>query len=231
MSELPNTPVYDSTPPTSEPFYKIWLKALTKPSEQTFAEIATSPGANPNKAYLWMALSSVVTFFISILVVSLSGRYGNFGNSMISSVISLICGAPIGAAIGVLFFALFIAIIQWVAKLFKGTGSYSQLVYSAATFMAPISLITGLLSTLNLIPFIGLCFSLIGGALGIYSLVLLVMAVKGVNKFGWGEAAGSVFLPGLIIGFICACVVVGILMVLAPVIGNVFSTINQSLGY
>jgi len=36
------------------------------------------------------------------------------------------------------------------------------------------------------------------------------MAVKGVNRFGWGEAVGSVFIPGLVIGLLCCCLVGGI---------------------
>ena len=44
------------------------------------------------------------------------------------------------------------------------------------------------------------------------------------------EAVGSVLLPGLVIGFVCGCLVIAILMLLGPAIGDVFSTINQSLG-
>jgi hypothetical protein len=233
MNESSNTPVYDSTPPAPQPFYQIWIKALTKPSEQTFAEIANSPDASPNKAYIWLAISYIVSFFFIMLLtlVRTSGQYGDLGSSLGSSSIALICGAPIGAVIGILFFALMTAIIQWVAKLFKGTGSYSKLIYAVAAFTAPIMLVSGVLSALSLIPFIGLCFSVISIGLSIYSLVLWIMAVKAVNQFGWGEAAGSVLLPGIVIGLLCGCLVIGILMLLGPVIGDVFSTINTSLGY
>jgi hypothetical protein len=233
MNESSNTPVYDSTPPAPQPFYQIWIKALTKPSEQTFAEIANSPDASPNKAYIWLAISYIVSFFFIMLLtlVRTSGQYGDLGSSLGSSAIALICGAPIGAVIGVLFFALMTAIIQWVAKLFKGTGSYSKLIYAVAAFTAPIMLVSGVLSALSLIPFIGLCFSVISIGLSIYSLVLWIMAVKAVNQFGWGEAAGSVLLPGIVIGLLCGCLIGGMLTLLAPVIGDVFSTINTSLGY
>ena len=234
MNESSNIPVYDSTPPAPESFYQTWIKAITKSNERTFAEIANSPGANSNKAYLWLALSDIVAVFVIMLVALLStaSQYGDFGSALGRSLISLICGAPISAVIGVLFFALVTAIIQWVAKLFKGTGSYSQLVYAAAAFTAPLMLISGAISALSLIltPYIVLCFSILSIGLGIYALVLWVVAVKGVNRFGWGEAVGSVLLPGIVIGLLCGCLVIGILMLLGPVIGDVFSTINQSLG-
>ena len=233
MNESSNIPVFDSTPPAPQPFYQIWIKALTKPSVQTFAEIANSPDASPNKAYIWLAISYIVSFFFIMLLtlVRTTGQYEDIGSSLGGSAITLICGAPIGAVIGVLFFSLMTAIIQWVAKLFKGTGSYGKLIYAVAAFTAPIMVVSGVLSALSLIPFIGLCFSVISIGLSIYSLVLWIMAVKAVNQFGWGEAAGSVLLPGIVIGLLCGCLVAGSLMLLGPVIGDVFSTINSSLGY
>ena len=233
MTESSNTPIFDSTPAAPEPFYKVWLKAVTKPNEQTYAEIANSSGASPTKAYLWLAISYIFTFFVSMLVFSFSSssQYGDFGEALGGSVIALICGAPIGAVIGLLIYALEVAIVQWVAKLFKGTGSYNQLIYAFAAFTAPLTLVSGVLSAFSLIPFIGLCFSIISIGIGLYSIFLMITAVKGVNKFGWGEAAGSVLLPGLVLVFVCGCLTIGILMLLGPVIGDVFSTINQSLGY
>jgi len=65
--------------------------------------------------------------------------------------------------------------------------------------------------------------------LGIYALVLQVTAVKAVNRFGWGQAAGSVLLPFVVIVFVCGCIVAAGLAVLGPVIGNVFNDINQGL--
>ncbi len=234
MNEPTNTPMFDSTPPAPEPFYQVWLKAITKPNEQTYADLASSPNANPNKAYLWLALSYIFMIFVVMLVsfVSTSRQYGGgMGDALGGSLIALICAAPIGAIIAVAVYAIEIAIIQWVAKLFKGTGAYSQLIYVFAAFTAPISLVSGVISLFSLIPFIGLCFSIISIGIGIYALVLMVMAVKGVNKFGWGEAIGSVLLPGIVVGLLCACVTAGLLMLLGPMVGDVFSTINQSLLY
>jgi hypothetical protein len=178
-------------------------------------------------------ISNIVSFIIISLVALFgpSNQFDNLGTSLGATAISIICGAPIGAVIGVFFYALEIAITQWVAKLFKGTGTYNQLIYSVAAFMAPMMLVSSLISALGMIPTVGICFSVFGILIGLYNLFLMVTAVKGVNRFGWGEALGSVFLPGIVIVFLCGCVIVAILMLLGPVIGNVFSTINQSLIY
>jgi hypothetical protein len=54
------------------------------------------------------------------------------------------------------------------------------------------------------------------------------MAVKAVNKFGWGEAAGSLFIP--IAVFACCAVVIGVTMgMLGVASGEIFNQINQNL--
>jgi hypothetical protein len=37
------------------------------------------------------------------------------------------------------------------------------------------------------------------------------MAVKAVNRFGWGQALGSYFIPVLLVICLCACVVFGLI--------------------
>jgi hypothetical protein len=230
MNESSNAPISGGMSSAPEPFYQVWIKAITKPNEQTFADIANSPDASPNKAYLWVFLTSLVSYFL-IMVMTLIFSSLQSGGDMTTSLISVICGVPIGALVVTLIFAIDVAIVQWVAKLFKGVGTYGQLVYAMGAISAPVGLVSGVIGGLSRMPYIGLCFSVLTFGLVIYTIVLNVMAVKGVNKFGWGEAVGSMLLPGLVIGVLCACVVIAVLMLLGPIIGNVFSTINNSIGY
>jgi hypothetical protein len=238
MNEPSNIPVYASTPPASEPFYQVWIKALTKPNEQTFAEIAASPNAKFTTALLWVAIGTLVSFFLSSLVQnatmnSLMAQYGvpQANGGIVSTLITAVCGAPIAAVIATIFFAIGIYIFQWIAKMFGGKGTPDQLAYAMAAISAPVSIVSGVLGLLGAIPYIGFCFGLIILLIGIYVLVLEVMAIKGVNQISWGAAIGTLFIPLLVVICICGCVVIASLMILGPVIGNVFSTINQSLGY
>ena len=159
------------------------------------------------------------------------GQYGQFnsGGGIAGTLITAVCGAPVLAVIGVLFFALGTAIVQWIAKMFGGRGNFTQLAYVLSAILSPFLLLSSVLTLLSAIPFVGLCFSLVSMLAGLYVLVLEIMAVKGVNQFGWGAAIGSLFIPGLVVGFVCGCLVIGSLMALGPIIGNVFSGINQSL--
>jgi hypothetical protein len=64
---------------------------------------------------------------------------------------------------------------------------------------------------------------------GLYILVLQIMAVKGVNQFGWGPAIGSLFIPAIAILLVCCCAAAIVGALTGAALGNIFSTINQSL--
>lgn len=234
-NEMPNAPMTPSGPTS---FFQTWVPALTKPNEQTYALIAGSPNAKASTAYLWVFISSLVASFISLIAqgtlirerLSASGfDSGRFGNGIGGIAITLLCGTPIIAVIGTAFFAIWVAIIQWIAKMFGGKGTNDQLAYAFAAIGVPYSLISSIFILLSAIPFVGLCFRIILGLAGLYIIVLQIMALKGVNQFGWGPAIGSLFIPGLVVGLLCCCLVAILGAALGPVIGNVFSTINQSL--
>ena len=82
---------------------------------------------------------------------------------------------------------------------------------------------------LSAIPVVGLCFRIVIGLVGIYILVLEIMAVKGVNAFGWGPAVGAVLIPVAAILLICCCAAAIVGALTGAAIGNIFSSINSSL--
>lgn len=227
MNDVPNAPI--PVNPMTSPL-QIWGKALTKPSEQTFAEISSSPNARASTAYLWVFVASLIQLFLTALVQSrLISSYmqqagvdtGFAARGLGSTLIGAICGAPIGAAVTTLLFALGVAVVQWIAKMFGGTGNTDRLAYSIAAVWAPFAIIAGLLSLFSAVPFVGLCFSAVLSLAGIYVFVLEVMAVKAVNNISWGAAIGAVLIPGLVIGVLCACLIGGTFALLFPAIRNI----------
>lgn len=247
MEQSPsNMPVMESKHGVAG-WFSVWMKAVSKPSEQTFVEIIQSPDATTKTALLWVFIVGTIS---GVFQAFLQAIYGFMGTTpqipgleqfsqpspvssdptaILTAMVITICISPITGAISVLGFALGTAIVQWVAKLFGGVGSFDNLAYAIAAISVPFTLVYLVLALLGAIPYVGLCFSLISFGVGIYALVLQVMAVKAVNQFSWGAAIGSVFLPGLVVAFVCGCLVIGGLMVLGPAIGEVFNQINQSL--
>lgn len=224
MSNAP-APLPDRNP---DSVLQVWRKALTQPNEQTYVEIASRPEAKATTAYLWVFVASLIQIFLVGLIQSqLLGTYGDqfglgeqFGprSGFASILVSALCAAPIGAALNTLFFAIGVFVIQWIAKLFGGIGTTERLTYAMGAIVAPYILISGIGSLFSAIPYVGWCITTIFALAGLYVLVLEIMAVKGVNQISWGAAIGSVLIPGLVIAFLCACLIGVSLAFLLPVL-------------
>jgi hypothetical protein len=179
-----------------------------------------------------MFIASLIQLFLATLVqrqmINNLEMYGfdvsQFGprSGVGAILVGLFCVAPVLAALSTLVFAIVVAIIQWLARMFGGTGTYDQLAYAMAAIAAPLTIISGILSLFSAIPYAGACFGLIGFLVGIYILVLQLMAIKGVHRIGWGGAIGAYFIPVLVLGFICACLFGVSLAALIPIMRDVY---------
>ena len=232
MNEPTNTPMLPPPSGVSE-WVSVWREALTRPSEQTFARIGQSPNAKSTTALLWIFLGSLVSSLLALpaqgaLMRQMMQNMGLEGQGFPAAgggLMTVICGAPIGAVVSVVMFAIVVGIVQLLAKMFGGRGTFDQLAYAIAAIVTPFYLVSGLLSLLSAIPYAGACFGLLGFAAAIYVLVLEVMAVKGVNQFGWGQAIGSMLLPVVAIGCCISLGIAGIISMLGPEARDIFNSI------
>lgn len=230
MNEQPNAPMLPDRP---QPMFQTWIKALTKPSEETYAQIAASPQAKTGTALLWVFVASLIQSFIVFLMqgvlMSRMMQGSGFENQMGTGLVGVLCGAPVAAAISVVLFAAFTGVVQWIAGLFGGRGSFEKLVYVLAAITVPFTLISALLTLLSAIPFVGLCFGLVSLLAALYVLYLQVMAVKAVNQFDWGKAAASLLLPVVVL-FCCVFVFVfGLASMLGPQLQEILNEMNPGL--
>jgi hypothetical protein len=235
MSEQPSTPMLPPPSGVSE-WITVWRDALTRPSEQTYSRIALAPNAKITTALLWVFLGSLVNFLLASLV---QGRImqqmmqnTDFGLEGFpppaggGGLISAICGAPIAALIQVVLFAAFIGVVQLIAKMFGGRGTFDQLAYAIAAIVTPFYLISAVLTLLSAIPYVVYCLGPLGFLLALYILVLEVMAVKGVNQFGWGQAIGSLLVPVLVLACCFTVGIIGILQAIGPNITDFFNSLT-----
>ncbi len=220
MSETNPTPLPSPNPPAeteSMSWLDIWGYALTKPSTATFEEILKDPKAN-RSPFLWVGLASLLGYIIAALLQSL------FGSSTLSAVteqlgsqvnagsaFASICCAPISAVFAVLGFAISVGIYHLVAKMFQGEGTYSQLAFAIASFNVPITVVTSVIAAIPYVQFLAF-------PIGIYAIVLTVLAVKAVHKFGTGKAAAVVLIPVVVLVVIAVVLVVVSIATLLPLI-------------
>lgn len=230
MNEEPNAPMLPGRSPS---ILQTWMTAVTKPNEQTYAQLAASPEAKTSTALLWVFIASLIQSFVAFLmqgrIMAQMMQDSGIQSQVGPGLVGVLCGAPIAAVITVVFFSAFTGIVQWVAGLFGGKGSFEKLVYVFAAITVPFTLLGALITLLSAVPYVGACFGIVGLLAGLYVLVLQIMAVKGVNRFDWLPAAGSVLLP--LIVFIC-CIsagVAGLISLAGPAMQDIFNQINQSL--
>lgn len=246
MDQMPsNMPVMDEPKPGLAGWFQVWKKVVTKPSEMTFIEITDGPEATSKTAFIWVFIVGTISGILQAILQAIYAATGGMpqipipgleqymqnlpsgGTGSMGSVLIAICCSPLVGLISVLFFALFAAIVQWIAKMFGGVGSFDKLVYAFAAISVPFSIVTSVLSLFTAIPYVGACFGIITFGITIYILVLEVMAVKGVNRFGWGPAVGALFIPVLVIFISCCCLVAGTAALLGPVISQSFNDLQQ----
>ena len=205
-------------------FLRVWMNALTKPNEQTFVKIANLPNTKASVAYLWVFFTSLVQIFFLYLVqgnlvrqalVQQGYDIGVFGNGIEANLITLICGTPIFAAASVVFFAIVVAIIQWIARMFGGRGTFNQMAYVYAAIAAPFALFRTVVALFAVIPYVGFCFGWIGVLAVLYFVILQIIAVKAVNQIGWGQAVCAFTLPFIML---CCFFSVGLVAVIQLIV-------------
>jgi hypothetical protein len=113
---------------------------------------------------------------------------------------------PVVAALIVVGTIIVVGLQHLVARALGGQGVFDDMIYSYASFSAPISLIT---SAMGMIPLVG-CLSLF---VVFYALALNVIAVKAVHRLDTGRAILSVFwwIP---LGCLCL-ILFGVIIALA----------------
>jgi hypothetical protein len=219
------------------------MDAITKPSENTFALMSEHPNArSTGRSLTWVFLAGTVSALITGVlqaILQLAGvtaqtpgladLFGSAERGVAFSLGVAVCSSPIAGGVAVLIFVMAFGIVQWVATMFGGSGTFSRLAYTMAAISIPLSLIASVLAPFGSIRFINIITGFLSVIIFIYSVVLELMAIKGVNKFGWLQAFGSLFLPGLALLCCMAIPAIAVLRLLGPAIGDTFSAINSTL--
>ena len=218
----------------------VWTKVFTKPGERTFLEITDHPEAKAKSAYFWVFIAGTLSALISSLVQFVAtlmglqqampevGELPGFSGALgAAGLFSAVCGAPIAGLFSVIGFAVGVAIIQATARFFGGQGSFDKLAYAFGAITVPVSLLSGLIAPLNVIPFVAFCTLPLLFGLGLYAMFLQVTAIKAVHRCGWGEAAAALFLPAILIGLLCGLAFLLFMRTAGPAINDIFQQLQQ----
>ncbi len=184
----------------SLPWYEVWLTALTRPNPQSYEVLLGDPEVGISRALIWAALTGLVAGALAILAQALifnsllaglrPAQLGALDPNTFTAILFL-CGLPafaVSAMLGVLLSAGF---THLGARLFGGNRPLAEQVYLTAAYGSPIFVVS---ASLAFIPLVN-CLTL---PLGLYALFLNIVAVKAINRFGWGAATFAGLLPVLV---------------------------------
>lgn len=232
----------DPDRPAPQGAFPVWSKVFTKPNAQTFLEITAHPDATAKNAYIWVFIAGtfsglvtgVMRFVVSMTAINqampeLSQVPGFSVGAGIGGLLGTICAAPLTGLFSVIGFTISVALIHWIARFLGGQGSFDKTAYAFGAITAPVTIITAFLVPFYSIRFAAFCILPLLLVLGVYAIFLQITAVKAVHGFGWLEAAIAVFLPVILLVFLCAFAVLGIMKAVGPSLNNILQQLQPSL--
>lgn len=188
-----------------------YIRVLTKPSPQTFAEEM----GKADWAMVWIQL--LIWALIGTILGLIRGALGLAGSAFVTnntfnpaSIAALtVSGSTFSfIAIPVLFFII-VGIQYLLAKAFRGEGNFLTQGYTYLLFEVPIAIIGYLLGFIPILGFIA------GIALSIYGIVLNVFSIMAVHRLSGGKATGVVLIPIavlILLFLLCGFAIVAILI-------------------
>jgi hypothetical protein len=191
-----------------------YIRVLTKPSAQTFAEEM----GKADWAMVWIQL--LVLAILGTILGFIRAAIGLAGSSFVSNnqfnpaaLLALSVSGSTFSFISVpLAFFILVGIQYLLAKAFQGQGRFLTQGYTTLLFQVPIYIASFIL---GLIPILG---GIAGLALLIYSWVLNVFAIMAVHRLSGGKASAVVFIPIIVVGlllFLCIFAIAAILIAAA----------------
>jgi hypothetical protein len=229
------------TPETEErlSFFNVMIKAYTGPSQSNFQSLARNSGASAGTAYLWVAIAAAVGSLITAVLSQIfkfnpfmrylddyglgDFRFGDqIAGGFFNVIWTVICGVPIAAVVGIIAFAIFTGVMHLISGLLGGQGDYGKLAYMMAAVQVPFTLVSSILSP---IPYLG-CLAFL---IGLYVLVLQVLALDGVYLYGIPKAILALLVPIIVICIVVACLVAGFVALFATAFQSVFEQFQNGI--
>ena len=192
-----------------------WTTAITKPSVNTYTAMCQDPKANAWRPTLWIILAGLIAAILALGADYLTHQVAY--RALTNTDLAIVAGPRllIGVIGSLLGFVIFVGVQHLIAQRLGGRGTFGQQAYVVGAIMAPLLILTTVVASLPIIniasPFIAL-----------FGLIIEIVAIKAVYNFGWIKTLLSSFVIWI---FVAALLLGGLLYLLGPSIGAVFSNI------
>jgi len=215
---IPATPSLQPGFPLTFSWFQAWRAALTRPSVATYADLLLDPKVSLRRATAWLFTASFLSYLVGVGIQAAvfpgtlaeiirgaaeTAPAGVGVTPTLLLVISLACTPFLAGFILVLYLVGF-GIIQFIASALGSQGSYTELVYAHAAYLAPLTLLT---TVLGMIPLVN-CLTL---PLALYSFGLQLLALKAATRMEWSRVIATLLVIVLLIGLVVAVLGLGLL--------------------
>jgi hypothetical protein len=186
-----------------------YLKVITRPSVQSFSSEKGKAGWSSVWFQLFALgiLSALLSVLAQLLAPPHVGNVPGVSAATVQAVTTILLALFIIAGTPLAFLAAG-AVFYWLARLFKGDGSYLQQVYTLTLFGVPLVLLSSLLqlipATSSWLPYLP----------HLYSLVLLVLSLMAVHHLSRGKALAIMLIP---LGIVLVLTFAGTLLLMTHV--------------
>jgi hypothetical protein len=234
MEETPQG-IIQPEPMLDRKWFEIWLDVMIHPGEAVFLKILRERDHSVGRALMWVTITTLVfgvlgaffyastyhDMFASLFDTNLGNTWGNSSLWMFG-----ICYLILTPIFAVLLLIITSGVLHSISRLFKSTGTWSDLVFCVAAINSPLAIITGIISIPNMIlanndqPLLLLlrcAISILIFAVSIYGIVLIINAIRAAEKLGTGQATMSCLIPYGVIFLLSFC---AIILVIVSVINS-----------
>lgn len=190
--------------PKNRPTYtwsEVWTAAITKPRVETYEELLRDTNASPQRAYIWLFLTTLAVWLISTIVsmndpqtiAELQQANPQMAAVMDSGslLVGMLCIAPFIVGLSLAFIVLIARGMQFVANqigpLEKTQGRWQDILYIMATIAAPMNIVS-LIFVFIPIPILPLIVS-------IYQIYLYVLGIRAIFGFRTTQALMVFLVP------------------------------------
>jgi len=203
--------------------YQQWLK-LHKMTEDYFRE--ESNNADHIHTFINIVLSVLIAAIINSLSMSISNPMAqedlpfsiNTRNILMYSTLCTVFLSPIMYYVG--------AGVQYLGtRFFDGKGDYETQIYLQSLLAVPLTLLTGVVTLLTRIPYVGILFAIALFGITIFAVVLNVRIFKAIHKLSTGKAIVSMILVPIAFMFLMFC----ILSIFLPLFGGAIDKLFESI--
>jgi hypothetical protein len=188
-----------------------WIQAWAAGFKGDYAALFSRSQAHLSRAMAWVVISTAAGAALNLWIDSILHP----PSIMLMFLPELTLYTVLLATMSLLLGA---ALIHVTARLLKGTGSYTDMVYALAAYAAPATFVFHVLSPLPYLQWLTI-------PLGLYALLLHVKAIRAVHRVGWGRAIAANGLLLVVLGVLLIALFLGP----GPVVGPVFSDVVQGL--